>query len=117
METVATYDLFVSFAEADRAWVEGYLLDALAAAGVRYHSEAAFALGVPRLIEFERAIQQSQRTLLVLSPAYLADDFAQFAALLAQNDGIERGAWPIIPGSLGLPVMKPIFSRQPPTTD
>ena len=29
------HDLFVSYAEADRAWVEGYLLDALERAGVR----------------------------------------------------------------------------------
>ncbi len=46
------YDLFISFSEADRAWVEGYLLDALKAAGVRVHSEAAFTLGAPRLLEF-----------------------------------------------------------------
>lgn len=31
------YDLFVSYAEADHAWVEGYLLDALKHAGVRFH--------------------------------------------------------------------------------
>ena len=53
------YDLFISHAQADRAWVEGYLLDALQAAGVAYHSEQAFALGAPRLTEFERAIQES----------------------------------------------------------
>ena len=29
------YDLFVSYADVDRAWVEGYLLDALTEAGVR----------------------------------------------------------------------------------
>jgi len=65
------YDLFVSYADADRAWVEGYLFDALKNAGVNYHSEADFALGAPRLHEFERAIKQSQRTLLVCSPALL----------------------------------------------
>jgi WD40 repeat protein len=97
MVTVATYDLFVSYADADRAWVEGYLLDALTTAGVRCHSEAAFALGAPRVIEFERAVKHSRRSLLVLSPAYLADDFAQFANLLAQSYGLESGTWPVIP--------------------
>ncbi|MBE9472688.1 MAG: toll/interleukin-1 receptor domain-containing protein, partial [Chloroflexi bacterium] len=67
-QTEYAHDLFVSYAEADRAWVEGYLLNGLTQAGVRCHSEAAFALGVPRLLEFERAVQESQRTLLVLSP-------------------------------------------------
>jgi WD40 repeat protein len=92
-----TYDLFVSYADDDRAWVEGYLLDALNQASVRYHSEAAFSLGVPRIIEFERAITQSQRTLVVLSPAYLINRFSQFADLLAQTYGVETAIWPVIP--------------------
>jgi len=37
-------------------------------------------LGVPRLLEFERAVQGSQRTLLVLSPAYLAEGLGQAIA-------------------------------------
>src|SRR5438270_1521406 len=91
------YDLFISFAEADRAWVEGYLFDALNQAGMAYHSEAAFALGVPRLVEFERAVCESRRTLLVLSPAYLADGFTGFTNLLAQNYGLESATWPVVP--------------------
>ena len=91
------YDLFISYADADHAWVEGYLVDALTQAGVRCHSEAAFALGVPRLLEFERAIQQSQRTLLVLTSAYLAEGFSRFTDLLAQSYGLETATWPVIP--------------------
>jgi hypothetical protein len=97
MVQAAQYDLFISYADADRAWVEGYLLDSLKQAGVRYHSEAAFALGTVRLLEFERAIQQSERTLLVLSPAYLADGFNQFIDLLAQCYGFDSATWPVIP--------------------
>jgi hypothetical protein len=91
------YDLFVSYAEADHAWVEGYLLHALHQAGVRSHSEAAFALGTPLLTEFERAIQESKRTLLVLSPAYVADGVDNFTELLVQSYGVESGTWPVIP--------------------
>ncbi|HEY9832613.1 MAG TPA: toll/interleukin-1 receptor domain-containing protein, partial [Stenomitos sp.] len=93
----AQYDLFISYADADSGWVEGYLLDSLKQAGVRYHSEAAFALGTVRLLEFERAIEQSDRTLLVLSPAYLADGFNQFIDLLAQCYGFDLATWPVIP--------------------
>ena len=96
-EQAETYDLFISHADADRAWVEGYLLNVLTQAGVRCHSDAAFVLGVPRLLEFERAVQQSQRTLLVLSPAYLAEGFNQFTDLLAQSYGLETATWPVIP--------------------
>lgn len=97
MVQAAKYDLFISYADADRGWVNGYLLDALKQAGVRYHSEAAFALGTVRLLEFERAIQQSRRTLLVLSPAYIADCSEQFTASLAQCYGLDTATWPVIP--------------------
>ena len=91
------YDLFISHAEADRAWVEGYLLEALDRAGVRHHREAAFALGVPRIVEFENAVKDSRRILLVLSPAYFANDTARFVDLLAQTFGLETSTWPVIP--------------------
>lgn len=93
----ARQDLFISYADADRAWVEGYLINALKQAGVRYHTEAAFALGTVRVLEFERAIQRSQSTLLVLSPAYMADGFNQFIDQLAQSYGLDTATWPVIP--------------------
>src|SRR5262245_51998896 len=77
------YDLFISSAEADHAWVEGFLLDALTRAGVRCITEATFRLGVPRLDEFERAIRHSGRTLLVFSASVSADGFTRFAEVLA----------------------------------
>ncbi len=46
-----TYDLFISHVEADRGWVQGYLVDALTQAGVHCHSEATFALGVPVFVK------------------------------------------------------------------
>ena len=95
-----TYDLFVSYAESDRGWAEGYLFDALDAAGIHYVSEAAFELGAPRIHEFERAVRASRRTLLVITPAYLADAYAPFADLLAQTFGVETGTWPVIPLTL-----------------
>lgn len=91
------YDLFVSFAQADREWVEGYLLDALAAAKVRFISELDFALGAPRINEFEAAIKQSDRTLLVLSPAYLSEATFSFVDIMAQHYGLESSAWPVVP--------------------
>jgi energy-coupling factor transporter ATP-binding protein EcfA2 len=92
-----TYDLFISYAEADKAWVEGYLLDALENAEVSCTCESAFTLGVPRILEFERAIRQSQYTLLIVSDAYLADDLTRFIDILAQSYGEEIGTWPVIP--------------------
>jgi hypothetical protein len=97
MPQLPAYDLFVSYADADRAWVEGYLLDALSQAGLRCHTETAFALGAPRLSEFEKAVKQSQRTLLVLTSAYLADGSHQFVDLLSETYGAETATWRVIP--------------------
>jgi WD40 repeat protein len=91
------YDVFISYAEADRAWVEGFLIDSLESAGVRCHREAAFTLGVPRLAEFEKAVRSSARILLVLSPAYFSSETASFVDLLAQTYGLETSTWPVIP--------------------
>ncbi|MBX3015283.1 MAG: TIR domain-containing protein [Caldilineaceae bacterium] len=96
-QTSGLYDLFISYTTADREWVEGYLFDALRAASVRYFSNAAFQPGTPQLIEFERGVRQSKRTLLVLSPAYLSDSLAQFVDILAQSYGVDTGAWSVIP--------------------
>jgi WD40 repeat protein len=108
---VAAHDLFISYAEADRAWVDGFLIDALEQAGVSYHSEDAFALGVPRLVEFERAIKQSTRTLLILSPAYLADTFGQFVDVLVNSYGMETATWPVIPLTLQAVELPPRLSQ------
>ena len=91
------HDVFISYADADRAWVDGFLIDGLERAGVRCHREAAFALGVPRLAEFETAIRSSARILLVLSPAYFSSETASFVDLLAQTYGLETSTWPVIP--------------------
>jgi hypothetical protein len=83
------YDLFISYAAPDRAWVEGYLRDALDRAEVRVLMEDAATLGHPRLAEFERAVTESCRVVLVLSPAYLVDETAGFVDLLAQMYGLD----------------------------
>ena len=72
------YDLFVSYADADREWVEGFLLDALGAAGSRILTPKDFPLGSRWTEQFERAVEQSARVLLVVSSAYLGDLNQQF---------------------------------------
>ncbi len=97
MASPQPYDLFIAHAADDRAWVDGYLLQTLRQAGVRCFTESLFTLGAPRVLEFERAVKQSQRTLLILSPAYLSDDFTAFLDVLAQSYGLELATWPIVP--------------------
>ena len=56
---MSRYDVFVSYAEADRGWVEGFLLAALDEAGVRYR-RLSVDLGASRLVEVERAVRESE---------------------------------------------------------
>jgi WD40 repeat protein len=91
------YDLFVSYIEADQAWVEGFLLDAFKNAGIKYISESEFTPGNPRIDELERAIRQSRYTLLIISEAYLSGEVTQFTNTLAQSYGDQLGTWPVIP--------------------
>jgi WD40 repeat protein len=97
MTTTATNEIFVSYADDARAWAEGYLLDGLREAGVRCSSPASFAPGRPYVAELERAVQESARVLLVITPGFLADMGTSFLQLLAVTFGLQTRSWPVIP--------------------
>lgn len=89
--------VFVSYVAGDRHWADGYLLPALADAGVTATTEAGFTPGRPRMTEFEAAITSSDWIVLVLTQAYLADGRAEIVDLMAQHYGMDTGTWPVIP--------------------
>lgn len=95
MTAAFEHDFFISYDDADRGWVEGVLLDALTAAGIRCYTEAEFDPGLPTLLAFERAVRDSRRTLLVLSPDYLGDARNEFVEVLAHSYGLETATWPV----------------------
>ncbi len=80
------YDVFISYSSADKTWVRGELLSALEQAGLRVCIDFRdFQPGAPSVTEMERAVQTSRRTLLVLTPAYLASAWTEFEALMLQT--------------------------------
>jgi hypothetical protein len=83
MDARPRHDLFVSYAEDDRAWVEGYLLPGLGLPVDRVRTHRDFALGQPFVDEYARAVDRSRHTLLVLSPAFAADRWATLVKDLA----------------------------------
>jgi hypothetical protein len=83
MQQTITRDLFVSYAESDSPWVRGYLLDALGLPPERLITAQDFRPGAPIVDEFGRAVQESRYTLLVLSQAYLADQWLRLGGQLA----------------------------------
>lgn len=91
-------NVFISYAQADSAWVNGYLMDALAHAGIHCFTHATLTPGKPILSEVETLVQQSQRTLIIYSSAYRAEkSLVDFTDQLAQFYGLETSTWPVIP--------------------
>ena len=80
------YDVFISFNRADGDWVSSWLLPRLVAVGLRVCFEPRdFAIGVPRLVNIENAVDGSRHTVIVLSPAWVENEWNDFAALLLQT--------------------------------
>ena len=83
--TPYVYDVFVSYHRADATWVEDELLPRLEREGLKVIvGDRDFEPGANRLNEMERAALQSRKTLLVLSPAYVESEWAEFENSLVQ---------------------------------
>lgn len=81
-----TYDVFISYHDADRSWVWDELLPRLEGAGLKVIvGERDFEPGAPLVTERERTVLQSRKTLLVLSPSYLDSEWAEFENILVQT--------------------------------
>ena len=77
--------------EADRAWVDGYLRPCLGLDPARVFTPRDFRLGASVAAEFERGVTSSRYTLLVLSPAFLADRWAEFGEGLVSFSSVDEG--------------------------
>src|SRR3954463_11439667 len=92
-----TREMFVSYAEPDRDWVQGYLLDALRAAGVDVVTDADFRSGVPVLLEMERLVRASRHVVLVITPAGGPNCSSPMVELPGSPSGLEPSPWPVVP--------------------
>ncbi|PZV12658.1 MAG: hypothetical protein DCF21_15290, partial [Leptolyngbya sp.] len=82
-----SYDVFISYSTRDKAWVRGELLETLENAGLKACIDFRdFSVGAPSVIEIERLMEASRRTLVVLTPNYLASEWTKFETLLLQTD-------------------------------
>jgi hypothetical protein len=80
------YDVFISYSHADKEWVQGWLMPELEKARLRVCIDSRdFDLGVPAVVNMERAVDLSRHTLLVLTPAWVASEWTAFESLLVQT--------------------------------
>lgn len=91
------YDLFISHAEEDRAWVRGALIPALGLSSDRVLTPDGLTLGRSRIEEFERAVTFSRYTLLILTPEYLKDPWSRFGDLLGCHASVSDQRARVIP--------------------
>jgi hypothetical protein len=90
--TSFVYDAFVVHAAADESFVQGYLLPELGLAPERMLVPSTLALGRFIIEELERGDRASRVTVVVLSPAYMADHWAVFGERLAAHASIANEA-------------------------
>ncbi len=80
------YDAFISYSQADAGWVWDWLLPRLKAASLRVCIDRdCFEPGAVKLNEIERAITESRRTLTVLSPDWVEDEWNEFESQLIHH--------------------------------
>ncbi|HEU4404118.1 MAG TPA: toll/interleukin-1 receptor domain-containing protein [Polyangiaceae bacterium] len=77
--------LHVCAADADRAWVDGYLLPSLGLKPGQVHTRGDDRPGGPKHLEIAEAMARCRYTLLVLSRAFLSDAWNDHAASLASH--------------------------------
>ncbi len=87
------FDAFISYSHRDSAWVRGMLLPRLESEGLRVSIDYRdFEPGAPSLVNMENAVDHSRKTLLVLTPNWVASQWTEFEALLIQTkDPAGRG--------------------------
>jgi hypothetical protein len=87
------YNAFISYSHHDNAWVRNVLLPHLEDEGLRVCIDYRnFELGAPSLVNMENAVERSRKTLLVLTPNWVASEWTEFEALLIQTrDPAGRG--------------------------
>ncbi|CAD5978866.1 Metacaspase-1 [Planktothrix tepida] len=87
------YDVYISYVdeEPDSTWVWDFLVPKLEAENLKVAvSGDVDLLGVARVINIERGVKFSKRTLVILSNLYLDNSMAEFENVLVQNLGIKE---------------------------
>jgi tetratricopeptide (TPR) repeat protein len=82
------FDVFVSYASKDKAWVRGELLKRIEKAGIRAFIDFRdFTRGAPGMKEMERGVTRCRKTLLVLTPAYIKSEWGEIELRMGQTLG------------------------------
>ncbi|SRR6266498_4762572 len=88
-KAVHEYDVFISYANQDKAFVENELLPKLKTRGLKpFIDFIDFKPGKPELDEIKRGIESSRKTLLLVSPHYLKDNLSDLEKQITRYIGV-----------------------------
>ncbi len=100
-----TDDIFISHSQADRRWVDQWLIPHLKREGLKVRTERDFIPGIERYSNLENAVETCRYVFLIITPAWLQSTDAQYAERLARHRESPRGRIiPIIRKQCELPL-------------
>src|SRR5262245_23689938 len=80
------FDAFISYSSKDKAWVRGELLKRIEQAGLKAFIDFRdFTRGAPSIKECERGVVKCRKTLLVLTPNYIASGWGEIENIMVQT--------------------------------
>ena len=80
------FDVFISYSSQDQAWVRGELLPRIEQVGLRaFIDYRDFTRGAPSIKEMERGVVTCRKTLLVLTPNYIASGWGEIENIMVQT--------------------------------
>ena len=102
-KAIKIYDMnkiFISYSSKNADWVKTWLVPKLESNGVPAHVDYRdFEIGVPSVINMERAVEQCAKTILVFTPDWVNSEWTQFESLLLQTDdpiGLKKKILPLM---------------------
>lgn len=86
VESEYQFDVFISYSSRDKAWVRGELLKRIERAALNAFIDFRdFTRGAPSIKEMERGVVQCRKTLLVLTPDYIASGWGEIENIMLQT--------------------------------
>ena len=102
-----TFDVFISYSHHDADWVRSWLLPRLESAGLRVCIDFRnFDVGASSIANMEKAVKNSRKTILVMTPNWTQSEWTDFESLLTQTrdpSGRKRRLVPILLKACDLP--------------
>jgi tetratricopeptide (TPR) repeat protein len=106
--------VFISYSHKDSDWVRNWLMPKLENAGIPVHIDFRdFEIGVAAVLNMERAVEKSVKTILVLTTNWVESEFTQFEGIMLQTQdpiGLKKRILPLKLNGCELPARLQILT-------